>query len=144
MMNPLVIDSSVAIKWFVFEQYSLEADRILQEYRVGSWLFHAPDLIYGEVGNVMWKKQAFQGFDPADAERIISDFRTKIRISVSASADLLESGFRLAVAHRRAVYDSLYLALSLQLGCPFVTADEKLVNAIGPVYPNVIWLANWA
>jgi len=142
-MSELVIDSGVAVKWFVIETYSPEADRILQEYRQGKWSFLAPDFIYAEFGNVIWKKQAFQGLNPADAEQIVSDFRTQISLSLTSAADLLEDGYRLAVAHKRAVYDALYLALSLQIGCPFVTADEKLVNAIGSLYPNMIWLANW-
>ena len=48
-----------------------------------------------------------------------------------------------AVIHRRTVYDMLYVALSIREGCQFVTADERLVNALGGAIPNVIWLANW-
>jgi len=57
---------------------------------------------------------------------------------------LLDSAYRLAVAHRRTVYDMLYVALSTQMGCQFVTADERLVNAIGTALPNVIWIARWS
>lgn len=34
----------------------------------------------------------------------------------------------------------LYLALSIRENCPFVTADEKLVNAIQAEFQQVIWL----
>ena len=62
---------------------------------------------------------------------------------LTASEELFEEAYRLAVVHRRAVYDMLYLALSLRAGCQFVTADEKLVNAVGNTFSNIIWLANW-
>jgi hypothetical protein len=32
-MSDLVIDSGVAVKWFVIEPYEVEAGRVLQEYK---------------------------------------------------------------------------------------------------------------
>lgn len=54
---------------------------------------------------------------------------------------LLADVYRLAVLHQRTVYDALYLALSLREQCRFVTADEKLVNAIQATYFNIIGVA---
>jgi predicted nucleic acid-binding protein len=142
-MSNLVIDSGVTIKWFVIEPYEAEADRILQDYRHGRLSLLAPDFIYAEFGNVIWKKRMFQGLSPADAEQIIEDFLTQITFSLTSTAALLEDAYQLAVTHKRAVYDMLYLALSLRAGCQFVTADERLVNAIGSSFPNIVWLANW-
>ncbi|MCI0523859.1 MAG: type II toxin-antitoxin system VapC family toxin [Acidobacteria bacterium] len=142
-MTELVIDSGVAVKWFVDETHSAEALRILAAYRASALSFLAPDFIYAEFGNIMWKKQAFRGFDPSDAEFIVGEFRAQITFSLTSTGELLEEAYRLAVTHQRTVYDMLYLALSLRAGCQFVTADEKLVNAIGAAFPNVVWLANW-
>lgn len=64
-------------------------------------------------------------------------------LNLASTKELLDDAYRLAVAHKRAFYDMLYLALSLRVGCQFVTADERLVNAIGAAFPNVIWLADW-
>ncbi len=103
---------------------------------------HAPDLISAEVGNVVWKKHRFQGLALADAQQIIDEFR-KLTITLTPTAELLDEAFRLAVANGRTVYDSLYIALSAREQCPYITADEKLANAVSAVFPNVIWLANW-
>ena len=65
-MDKAIIDSSVAIKWFVVEPYSDDARRVLNEYQAGTLSLLAPDLIYAEVGNIVWKKQRFQGL-AADA-----------------------------------------------------------------------------
>jgi predicted nucleic acid-binding protein len=52
---------------------------------------------------------------------------------------LLKDAFALAAAHERTVYDCVYVALALQYGCEFLTADERLVNALGSRFP-VRWL----
>lgn len=141
-MTELVIDSGVTVKWFVTEPYTTEAEQILADYQRSSISFLAPDLIYAEFGNIVWKKRMFQGLDAKLAEEAIKKFR-KVRFAITRSSDLLDDAYLLAITHRRSVYDMLYLGLSLRAGCQFVTADEKLVNAIGSLYSNVVWLANW-
>jgi len=103
----------------------------------------APDFIYAEFGNIIWKKQTLQGFNPTDAAKVVADFRTQVTITLTSAADLLDDAYRLAVAYKRTVYDMLYLALSLRENCQFVTADDRLVNAIGSHFPNVVRLADW-
>ena len=102
----------------------------------------APDLINAEFGNIVWKKRTFQGLDVDDAKAQIYGFR-KLEIAFTPTADLLGDAYELAIVHRRTVYDSLYLALSIREVCQFVTADERLVNAVSSVLPTVVWLANW-
>ena len=141
-MAKLVVDSSVALKWFFTEPYSADARRVLDGYQNGSLSFLAPDLINAEFGNVVWKRHAFQGLDAADARDVLDAFRV-LRFDFVPAESLIEDAFRIALAHRRTVYDSLYVALSMREGCQFVTADEKLVNAVGTSFPNLVWIANW-
>ena len=141
-MSQLVVDSSVAIKWFVVEPYSAEARRILNDYQAGILTLLAPDLINAEIGNIVWKKHSLQGMAAADAQLIVDAFRT-LTIVQTPTAALLDSAYRFAVAHRRTVYDMLYVALSVQVACDFVTADEKLFNAIHAAIPKTVWLAHW-
>jgi predicted nucleic acid-binding protein len=141
-MSRLVVDSSVVVKWFVVEPYSTEARRILDDYQNGVLTLLAPDLINAEIGNIVWKKHVFQGMAAADAQLVIDTFRA-LPLTQTPTAALLDSAYRLAVTHRRTVYDMLYVALSVQEACQFVTADEKLVNAIGPTFPHTVWLGNW-
>jgi predicted nucleic acid-binding protein len=141
-MPHLVVDSSVAVKWFLPEPYSTEARKILDEYRNGLISFLAPDLINAEFGNIIWKKHVFQGLAASDAQSIMDDFRA-LPLTFVPTATLLDDAYKLAVQHRRTVYDSLYLALSLREGCCFVTADERFVNALGASFPGIVWIANW-
>ncbi|HZM90016.1 MAG TPA: type II toxin-antitoxin system VapC family toxin [Blastocatellia bacterium] len=141
-MAKLVVDASVAIKWFVVEPLSVEARRILDDYEAGTLSLVAPDLINAEIGNIVWKKQTFQGLSTDDAKAVIDGFR-KLEIAFTSTAHLLSDAYNLAITHRRTVYDSLYLALSIREACQFVTADERLVNAVSSVLPTAVWLANW-
>jgi predicted nucleic acid-binding protein len=58
-MDKVVVDSSVAIKWFIPQDYSLEANKILNSYQRNQLVLFAPDLIYAEIGNIIsfgkWK-----------------------------------------------------------------------------------------
>ncbi len=141
-MDNLIVDSSVAVKWFVVEPYSTEARRILDAYQNGSLSFLAPDLINAEFGNIVWKKHLFQGLDAADAQDVLDKFR-RLQFEFTPTAELLEDAYKIAVTHRRTVYDALYLALSVRENCRVLTADEKLANALAAAFPNLIWLANW-
>lgn len=141
-MDKVVVDSSVAIKWFVVEPHSAEAIPILDRYQAGTLALLAPDLIFAEFGNIVWKKQTFQGLSASNAQSILGEFRA-LTLEITSTADLLADAYRLAVTHRRTVYDALYLALSVREQCPFLTADEKLANAVGSTFSNVIWVANW-
>ncbi len=141
-MSKLVVDSSVAVKSFVTEPYSREAIRILTEYQAGTIELLAPDLINAEVGSIAWKKHINQGFAPADAQLIVDNFQ-KLAWTFIPNSVLLSDAYRIATTHRRTVYDSLYIALSVRERCQFVTADEKLVNAVNTTYSSVIWIANW-
>ena len=141
-MEKIVIDSSVAVKWFVMETDSMKARQILLEYKQGFWEFLAPDLIYAEYGNIIWKKQIFQGFDANDADSAVRDFQN-IQFTLTTTRNLFNEAFQIAVKHQRTFYDSLYLALSLQENCEFVTADEKFYNSVKQNFPNIVLLANW-
>ena len=138
----VVADSSTAIKWYISEDYSLEAHNLLQEYQAGTIQLLAPDLIYTEVGSIIWKKQTFQGLLDAEAQAALNAF-IRLPLLITPASSLLDDAYRIAVTHRRSVYDSLYLALSVRENCRFVTADEKLVNAVKSAFPNVVSLADW-
>jgi predicted nucleic acid-binding protein len=142
-VKELVVDSSVAIKWFVPQHNSPKAREILDAFKDTDLAFLAPDLIYAEVGNVIWKLHRFQGVSQVDTEAILNTFQA-IDFVITPSSSLLADAYRLAIAHQRTVYDSLYLALSLERQCQFVTGDEKLVNSVCRSFPNVITIENWS
>jgi len=141
-MKDLVIDSSISVKWFIEEDNSDIAQIILDEYESKNISFLAPNLIYAEFGNIVWKKQVFQGLDALDADRAVQKFK-RISFTLTPVTVLFDDAYRIAVQYKRSFYDSLYLALSVRENCQFVTADEKFYNAVCRDFPKMVLLANW-
>ncbi|WP_353929597.1 type II toxin-antitoxin system VapC family toxin [Okeanomitos corallinicola TIOX110] len=142
ILDKIVIDSSVVIKWFITQDYSLEANKILDAYKSQKLNLIAPDLIYAEVGNVLWKIQRFQGLNNQDAE-IILDLLYQMQFEIFPANELLKDAYQFAVNYQRTVYDSLYVVLSIRENCKFITADEKLYNYIHGKIPNIQLIKDW-
>lgn len=141
-MDKLVIDASVAVKWFVVEPFSREARRVLSAYQNGAISFYAPDIFIAEFANTIWKKQLFQGLAETDAADILTAFGN-LDIALVPTSALLSEAYQLATTHRRAIYDALYLALSVRENCNLVTADERLVNALSLTHSQIVLVSDW-
>jgi predicted nucleic acid-binding protein len=121
-----VVDSSVAIKWYVPEALSAEALRV----RDGSTPLQAPDFLDVEVAAIAWKKTRRGLMTRPVADGILTDLRNLGIVTYHPTGPLVRPAFDLADQTGRTVYDCLYLALAVQLGGVMVTADEKLVNSL--------------
>lgn len=141
-MDKIVVDSSIVIKWFIVQNYSLEANKILDAYKSEKLTLIAPDLIYAEFGNIIWKIQRFHGLEAQDAQMILGLFQ-EIQLNIFPASELLKDAYQFAVNYQRTIYDSLYLVLSLRENCKFITADEKLYNAISQNISNIQLIKNW-
>lgn len=120
-MTRVVVDASVAVKWFIPEELSADARMFLAaEYEL-----LAPDLLWAELGNVLWKKHRRRELDPRTARRLLRDF-ARVPIEYHASERWTEAALELAIRHGITVYDGLYLALAVGNGCRVVTADRRL------------------
>lgn len=136
-MSRWVVDASVAVKWFLPEVHSESVDRLLRE----AYQLLAPDLIWAEFGNVLWKKWRRKEIEAEVAQGILRDF-LRFPLDVHGSEPLLQLAWAIAAEFERTVYDSLYLALAQSTGCPLVTADRKLYNALKPTRfaPQLLWV----
>jgi predicted nucleic acid-binding protein len=136
-MKKLVVDASVAIKWFVPEVHSAAAARLLDPELILS----APDLIGPELGNTIWKKVRRQEITSAEAAEILIAF-AGADVDIYPSDILLPSAFRLALALDRTVYDSLYLALAVAQDCALITADQRFHVSVrdSPLAKHIRWI----
>jgi predicted nucleic acid-binding protein len=134
----LVVDANVVIKWHVHEIHSDAARRLLGD---DAPELHVPDLVYPEVGNILWKKIR-RGDLTEDEARRIARLVAVAPLEVHDSAPLWEAALEIAVRTGRTVYDGLYVALAVQMDSRLVTADEKLFNALkdGPLGARLLWI----
>jgi predicted nucleic acid-binding protein len=120
----VVIDASVAAKWFLAEHGSDAAKALID----GDLVLLAPELILAEVANVYWK-HVKRGTKPAAA---IGDILSLLRMSIAElppMADLARRAFEIAVDLSHPVYDCFYLALAEREGTVLVTADLRLLKS---------------
>jgi predicted nucleic acid-binding protein len=134
-----VIDTSVAIKWYLPEIYQAEAQLFLNT----SHDRHAPDFLHAELGSVLLKKVR-RGEITADECRQYIGYLTSIPLCLHESLFLRQSALEIALQIGSSFYDGLFLALALQLGGRLVTADAKLYSKIqgGFLGPWALWVAD--
>lgn len=121
----LVPDASVVIKWFVPEVHSDAARTLLD----GDHHFIAPDLVFAEVANTLWKK-ARRGEITSDQADALLDDLGRTSIEGIPSRDLVDDALMIALRTGCSVYAALYLAAAARLETVMVTADDRLVESV--------------
>ncbi|MBM3499582.1 MAG: type II toxin-antitoxin system VapC family toxin [Armatimonadetes bacterium] len=120
-----VVDASVAVKWFLDEPGSLEARALLD----GSRSLAVPDLIYAEVGNVLWKHVRRGTLTGEEAQAVLEGLG-QAPWSVQSAASLVAAALEIAAQTGCTVYDGLYLALAIGRDGVLVTADRRLYERV--------------
>jgi predicted nucleic acid-binding protein len=139
-----VIDASVLIKFYVPEILSDRAERLLAKVGNKNIDLLAPDLIYPEAGNILWKKQRLKELTPSEAEEI-TDAILSLPLMIEASKSLLPLAVDIAIACGITVYDALYLSLAKVYETTLITGDRKLVDVLAKtdLKDSIIWLGSY-
>ncbi len=124
-MSVYVVDASVAVKWMFPEPLAAEASRLQSP----AHRLHAPAFIEVELANVLWKKLRQELLTRAEADAFIAQL-PNLPLARHADSVLVPSAFDLADRTGRSVYDSMYLALAIQMAGQMVTADDRLFNSL--------------
>jgi len=119
----LVLDASIAVKWFVPEQDSEEALTLRDQHIKGRLTLFAPALIIYEVANALRYRS---DITKADLERNIEAL---FQLDMTLIAPSSKSTVKATLTARRlgiTVYDAVYVELAEDIGCKLVTADDDL------------------
>jgi predicted nucleic acid-binding protein len=124
-VSVFVVDASVVIKWFVPEIHSDAARRWLN----ASHDYVAPDLVFPEVGNVVWKKVRRKELKGTEGRQLVTDLQHVAVVTV-ATRSLLPDAVVLALTVGITVYDAMYLTLAMRLETAVITGDDRFANRL--------------
>ena len=131
----IVVDASVAAKWFLLEEHSPKAAALLSDNHERI----APELLVTEVAHTLVKRVRSGVVDAEDARAFLRRLFNLVEILPTVS--LASIALDLAIEHQRSAYDALYAALALREHCQLVTADRRLYDALHASFPGtMLWI----
>jgi predicted nucleic acid-binding protein len=139
-LTQLVLDASVVIKWFIPEGDRRAAD----ELRASGARFAAPDLLFVESANILWKLVRRGEIEPGRAIEVIDEIVAAPWV-IHANRSLAPDAIDLALATGVSAYDASYVALAARLDTICITADQKLVRKLAgtPSFAHIRLLADY-
>ena len=133
----IVVDASLAVRWFLDEPFSVEAAALLAD---GEEML-APALFHVEVASTLVReanidkslaapmRQAIDGLEGLIASATVRLIATEPESLSAAAAMAIELGHPLK--------DCIYLALAMELGCDLVTCDARFAAKAKGVWAGV-------
>lgn len=131
-----VVDASVALKWYFPESGAVEATRLLDRAIEGQAELLAPDLIWPEFANALWRKIRQSECTLEQALAILELFEQDAP-DLIASGPLAARAVELAQRLGETAYDCLYLAAAIEEGASLATADARLARCARSVIADV-------
>lgn len=114
-----VIDTSVAVKWFLNEVDTDKAEKLRKEYQAGNIVLIAPDFMPIELANALYFSRQFTA---DEISKIVEQLKVDLLIEAITQAHIqmaIEWMFRF----KTTIYDLLFLALAQELQAKLITAD---------------------
>jgi predicted nucleic acid-binding protein len=124
-VSVFVVDASLVIKWFVPEIHFEAARRWLG----ASHDYVAPDLLFSEAGNMVWKKVRRKELEETEGRRLVIDL-AEVAVETVATRSLLQDALALALVAGVTVYDAMYLTLAVRLETEVITGDDRFADQI--------------
>ncbi len=136
-MTPIVIEPSVALKWYTPEVYSEECLSLIE--RNVSIL--VPDALFAQVGTALWKRVRANELKPDVARQIASNLRRLPLTRVPAEV-LMKDALEISTLTSRSFQEGLYFALAIRNDTKLVTADRRWHNLVstGPMKPYLAFI----
>lgn len=133
----IVVDASVAVKWFLPEPGSAEAASILRDYDTVS----GPDLLAIEVSATLVRGANVVKANRAEAETALAKFADMVAegkvLLHRLSARQIDTAASHAMDLGHPLKDCVYLAMAMDAGCPLMTADARFAAKARAVYADV-------
>ncbi|GBC71180.1 hypothetical protein HRbin02_00959 [Candidatus Calditenuaceae archaeon HR02] len=123
----LVLDASVAVKWFNVEPLRKEALTIRNRYANGEIDLIAPVLLHYEVANALRYNPRFGIEDVKTALKALEDMSIT---TYEFKGELRERAVELAYKFGITLYDAVYVSLAMLQNATLYTADKEVVAKV--------------
>ena len=123
--SPVVVDTSIAVKWVVEESDSQKANALRESWRGRGLQASAPDLLTREFNSALFGKVRAGGMGLNQAIDTLALWES-LDIVIYDSDPFHRRALELAVfVNHDEVYDLYFLALAENLNCELWTADQR-------------------
>lgn len=127
---PVVVDTSLALKWVRTEVYTAEAIALRDASFQLRDAIAAPSLLLYEATNTLFGFARDRFMTWTEAELAIDDLLATLQLQI-APASVAKRAIEITrLTNQTYSYDTQFLALAEHLGCDLWTADERFQRAM--------------
>jgi len=124
-MARFVVDPAIAVKWFVPEENSSQAARLLD----GGNELMAPDTLLTDAGRIITAKIRRGELSPDEGTQLVKAVRS-VPLRLQSTDPLLEPALRIAAALNVSIRNGLELTVAVHSDCRLVTASRTLYDTV--------------
>lgn len=135
----IVVDASVAVKWFIPEAGEEAAAKLLG----GKKRLMAPALIRLEVAGAIIRRYREGHLSEKKAREGTHAWEAMLQhrvVRLVPDAELFDNAVQMAFLAKHTLTDCLYLAVAKELGAPVITADKPMRDRGARAYKNITFL----
>jgi predicted nucleic acid-binding protein len=125
----LVLDTSVAVKFYLSEERREEALDLLSAVAENRASLLAPGTVQPELFNALWQQHRRGHLSVEEVREYWSDFSVT-SMDLYAPEDLMRRATAIAFETSAVVYDALFLALAEDAGTAVITDDGRLLQTL--------------
>jgi len=139
----LVVDASVAGRWYVRSQPFLDAaDRVQDDHNAGRISLIAPDNLLHEVAGVIHRAVFARRLSGRQGIEQLERF-LDLALTLVETNSLVMSAFELSLRFGCSYYDAIYLEIARRHNAPFIHADGNLRRALSGRFPLEVWIEDF-
>lgn len=133
IINKVVVDASVALRWVLKDEKEPQADALLHQWAISLTDILVPPLFLSEITNALYISVRRQRLNSDEAKLALQTI-LQLGTKVVEPPELYLRSLELAVNYGTTnAYDTLYMALAEIEGCELWTADERLARSLKTV-----------
>jgi predicted nucleic acid-binding protein len=123
------LDASVVVPLVLDEGETREIRGLYRDLIRGESELFAPELLFAECANVLWKYVRWRGLSPIVARRLMDEIR-EFAIQLSDLRTVCAAALHLGCETNMTPYDACYAVVAMQNEASLITADKRFATQL--------------